>query len=508
MKQPTFADVLRSEARLTFFQFGRLRPPGGRRWSRSQQDAHVLERARTFLDERVIGRVLAAYGVPQAERALLILDAARALVEAEAEGQTVRASSNPFQEEGLYYLPPSALIVVGRPASRPSEPAWISPPPTVPEEEYRPPIDLAALAAQPESSVPPSPAQGPERETGPEAVIVDLSPDAQTTPAVDVSHPGSSQNGGPGTLPERGTSRRMSISEALLQLGYGGVETSELSDPRLEQTLLKSRRISEDLAFRALALSRGLPFVDVRLDPPREDAAHLLDEPTCRTYRVFGHRLEDGTFSVLTDQPHREAVLRKVAAERSGQPRVEVLVTESTALDRLLEGNDTTPPQVEESVHQEQAGESHLTLLLAADTTIQPGEVTDYLGTDFDPDLHALLLACLAHAHGRVVVLRVPGTSAWPLETAPTERRYPTLAREDARALVCTGGWPDEDGERLTAEWTVGGAGAVLRALGPDGEVRFESLVLERGPFEGLSLPNPWEAEGRRRGYRGLFSRS
>lgn len=80
MKQPTFADVLRSEARLTFFQFGRLRPPGGRRWSRSQQDAHVLERARTFLDERVIGRVLAAYGVPQAERALRILDAARALV--------------------------------------------------------------------------------------------------------------------------------------------------------------------------------------------------------------------------------------------------------------------------------------------------------------------------------------------------------------------------------------------------------------------------------------------
>ncbi|WP_102124823.1 hypothetical protein [Deinococcus planocerae] len=505
MKQPTFADVLRSEARLTFFQFGRLRPPGGRRWSRSQQDAHVLERARTFLDEEVIGQALAAYGVPQAERALRVLDAVRALVEAEADGQTVRASSHPFQEENLYYLPPSALIVVGRPANRPSEPAWVNPPPTVPESEYRPPVDLAALATQPEPSVPPSPVQGPERGTGPEVVIADRPPDAQITPGVDVSHPGSSQNGEPRTLPERGTSRRMSIPEALLQLGYGGVETSELSDPRLEQTLLKGRRISEDLAFRALALARGLPFVDVRLDPPREDAAHLLDEPTCKTYRVFGHRLDDGTFFVLTDQPYREAVLRKVAAERSGQPRVKVLVTGSTALDRLLRGNDPLPPQVEKSVHLEQVGEPHLTLLLTAGTTIQPGEVTDYLGTDFDPDLHALLLACLAHTHGRVVVLRVPGTSAWPLETVPTERRYPALAHEDARALVCTGGWPDEDGERLTAEWTVGGSGAVLRALAQDGEVRFESLVLERELLEGLSLPDPWEAEGGRRGYREVF---
>ena len=184
---------------------------------------------------------------------------------------------------------------------------------------------------------------------------------------------------------------------------------------------------------------------------------------------------------------------------------MKVLVTGSTALDRLLRGNDTTPPQVEKSVHQEQVGEPHLTLLLTADTTIQPGEVTDYLGTDFDTDLHALLLACLAHTHRWVVVLRVPGTSAWPLEAVPTERRYPALAHEDARALVCTGGWPDEDGERLTAEWTVGGSGAVLRALAQDGEVRFESLVLERELLEGLSLPDPCEAEGGRRGYRGVF---
>lgn len=300
----------------------------------------------------------------------------------------------------------------------------------------------------------------------------------------------------------------MSIAEALLHLGYGDLETSELSDPRLEQTLLKGGRINEDLAFRALALSRGLPFVDVGLDPPHEDAAHLLDEPTRRTYRVFGHRLDDGEFFVLTDQPQREAVLRRAVAERSGQPHVEVLVTGSAALDRLMGGNDTTPTRVEESsreVHQEQAGEPHLTLLLAADTTIQPGEVTDYLGTDFDPDLHALLLACLAHAHRRVVVLRVPGASAWPLTTAPTEHRYPTLAREDARALVCTGGWPEEDSERLTAEWTVDGSGAVLRALAQDGEVRFESLMLERELLEGLSLPDPREAEGGRRGHPGVF---
>ena len=76
--------------------------------------------------------------------------------------------------------------------------------------------------------------------------------------------------------------------------------------------------------------------MDALENPPSPDITHLLDETTCVSYRVFPYRLQDGVFSVLTDTPQREVIIRTIVAERSGQAQVELLITTSTVLDRLI----------------------------------------------------------------------------------------------------------------------------------------------------------------------------
>ncbi|GAA5533948.1 GspE/PulE family protein [Deinococcus aluminii] len=434
MKKQTFGDHVRTEGKLGIIQVGRLRVPGHlQKQPQREQDAYVLERARSFLPEDTIERALQKSGVRRADHATKVIDAGRGIVEAKAGEATVRASSNPFQEDGLLYLPPDALVIAPPPI-RPQEPAWIAPPSQQGEEEYRPPVDLAALAAEVPAPVQPDPSheveapRGPDTPlspaTVPQAAVPALAdpteaplPGEQTgmtlTPPLDVPAPlpqtatllapssppaqaaspvpatpepapaPTPETGGPTSLtsapevrptpsvppkeqvtppptpapltapdplrgqadptpaaprpfPKRERARRMTTGEALMQLGYGDVQTSELSDPRLEQTLVKSGRINEEQAFRALALARDLTFVDADTDPPRPEIAHLLDEHTCTTNRVFPYRLEDGTFYVLTDMPQREMVIRTTVSERSGQPHVELLLTTSTVLEQLI----------------------------------------------------------------------------------------------------------------------------------------------------------------------------
>jgi len=144
----------------------------------------------------------------------------------------------------------------------------------------------------------------------------------------------------------------MSIAEALLSLGYGDVQTSEMTDPRLEQTLLKHGRINEEQAFRALAVTRGMQFRDVDSDPPRPEIVHLLDEHSCTTYRAFPYTLEDGKFFVLTDNPQREMIIRTSVAERSGQQHVELLLTTTTVLDRLIRETYTSHTTLRDLTHE------------------------------------------------------------------------------------------------------------------------------------------------------------
>ncbi|WP_156103601.1 GspE/PulE family protein [Deinococcus sp. YIM 77859] len=362
MKKEMFGDFVRTEAKLSILQVGRLRvPPRLQRSPQHEKDAFVLERARTFIDEAVIERALQKVGIARADRAVRVLDATRGIVEAEAGGTLVRASSNPFQEPGLYYLPPDELVVEA-PKQRPTEPAWVPNPPMLEaapqgDDEYRPPVDLAQLAAQeavtPVVSAPqPVAAATPEPDVRVTPMVPDPLP-VTAEPSVPVSPPPAASTlltdpsdplrprhdppvAGPRPMRTRERARRMTTGEALIQLGYGNVQTHELQDPRLEQTLLKAGRINEEQAFRALALSRHLEFVDALQHPPSPEVTHLLDETTCVTYRVFPYRLEGGVFSVLTDAPQREVIIRTTVAERSGQPQIELLLTTSTVLDRLI----------------------------------------------------------------------------------------------------------------------------------------------------------------------------
>lgn len=411
MKKKTFSDHLRETGKLKLLQVARIRVPSKLQNNpEAEQAAFVLTQARTFLSEEVIAEALKLTGIPRAERAVRVVDADLGIVEAEANGEIVRASSNPFQEAGLHYLPPDELVVT-TPSVRPTEPAWVSLPATpepptpvraepVPEQTphedgYRPPVDLTLLI--PEDVLPPAQAEEPPHAapaaaplsatswepTAPEAdPRVPAAPPApalsgapHTTPAAGrhrspaarASHAGTAAvltpepelpapivtaapeetsdplrgfQDPPGAAPrptrDRPRERRITFGEALIQLGFGDVQTYEINDPRLEHTLLKHGRITEEQALRGIALSRHLEFIDALQHPPSKDVLHLLDEATCSQNRVFPYRLEEGVFTVLTDTPQREVLLRTTVAERSGQPRVELALTTSTVLDRLI----------------------------------------------------------------------------------------------------------------------------------------------------------------------------
>jgi len=145
------------------------------------------------------------------------------------------------------------------------------------------------------------------------------------------------------TTPRREIRRkRKSIGETLMHLGYGNVQTHELSDYKLDETLLKAGRINEYQAARAQAEARNLQYIDITDDPPHSDVAHLIDEHTAKTHRVYPHHQDpDGTLHILTDSPGRETLINTAVTERTNRHPITLHVVTPTTLDRLIRDHYT-----------------------------------------------------------------------------------------------------------------------------------------------------------------------
>ena len=423
MKKQSFGDVLRTTAKLSFTQIARLSLRQNSKAPEREKDLLCLKQAREMgIPEEAIAQALAAYGIQKADKSVRLLDKTRQIVEATAQGETVQASTNPFQEEGLYYLPPDEVLPAQPAPNPPTEPTWLKakePEKVVAdqEQEYVPPLDLTQFPAQEPSPVLETPAaarsttepqltlddevQIPTKEIHQSAPLkeapstfAERAAPVESPATVEVSAPPAVASApAPQLVPEpapaptlgknkfarpaavnpappadsssevdplrvqndpvpaavqlsiagqRQDSKRLSIGEAFVRLGYGDVGTAELSDPKLGMTLMKAGRVTEEQAFRALALSRNMPFVDIALAPPHPDVAHLLDEQTCKTNRVFPYRREeDGRFVVLTDTPTRETVIRTNITERSGLHPVELRIVTKSTLDTLIRNQYT-----------------------------------------------------------------------------------------------------------------------------------------------------------------------
>lgn len=392
MTKPTeqyksFHQAVTKVAKVGFLHTGRLRlPPAFKDATLLERDSGTLERARTFLPESQIETVLKEYGVLRAIQSIAVIDPKREIVRATDEyGNEVLASPNPFQKEGLYYLPIAELVPESKATHKPQEPIWEKPATTVevPTEAAAPekdppappiiqtppsvsnspvvnetatlltdsvsdaPIDYAALALNtPEAQAsPPTPTVG-------QSISVPRPPDLPLQ-TLEQPRTTASYTVPPSREATPYTRKRLTIATALNELGYGNVQAEEMSDPKLDQTLLKKRRITSEQAAEAQALARGLKYVDVAYDPPNAAVSNLLDENTCRSERTFPYDLkDDGTFIVLTDTPAKEAIIRTRVAERSGQRHIEVRVTSSNQLERLIREQYTSATALQD-LHQE-----------------------------------------------------------------------------------------------------------------------------------------------------------
>lgn len=319
----------------------------------------LLEKARTFLAEPRIEAILAAYGLPRATAALRILDRERQIVEARNDqGEIVRASPYPFLEPGLAFIAIRDMPVMSSHRPETAAPAPQTPAPQAPLPHHLPPQMMpgaVTAAEQPRptpiqaaspipASVPTAPQPAPvSSPTAPHLgwQVAGVPPQAVTQPAPHTAGLPSSTAVpavmGPSGMPGGTRPRRRTVAEALIELGYGNVQAEEMTDPKIDQTLIRKGRLTMEQAAQAQALSRNLKYVDILLDPPNQSVSHLLDENTCRSERVFPYDMTpDQTFVVLTDVPAKEAFVRTKVAERSGQRRVEVRITATPALDQLL----------------------------------------------------------------------------------------------------------------------------------------------------------------------------
>ena len=308
----SFAAALRSVTRLSFFQNNRLTLPRQQR-QRSQRERNqlVLAKARMFLAEQVIAAAMQAYG-RQADVALKVTDPVRQISLARKNGQEVYASHDPFQRDDLYYLSPDQLRPDPRRQHRPKEPDWSSPPgEAAPTPDYYPPADLTRLVTSLE--------QETEQGTAPLPLPTDLITDALQR--LEQLFPDE-------VKPEPITRQRISIGEALRLCGFGNVQTSDLTDLRLDRRLLAEGRITETQAAVANALARGLPYLDLDLDPPT--ALTTLDQATARRERIVLHHEQGGIWQILTDSPQRETmILATLTGYDIIRPQLHIVTTSS-----------------------------------------------------------------------------------------------------------------------------------------------------------------------------------
>jgi type IV pilus assembly protein PilB len=100
------------------------------------------------------------------------------------------------------------------------------------------------------------------------------------------------------------------LGEILVELGLvspqdveKALEMQRKGGGRLEDTLIRSGKLTPEKLAQTLATQYGLPYVDPREDPP-DPAAHLyLDERLARKYTVFPHHLEGRSLVVLMRDP-------------------------------------------------------------------------------------------------------------------------------------------------------------------------------------------------------------
>ncbi|KQR17918.1 ATPase, T2SS/T4P/T4SS family [Deinococcus sp. Leaf326] len=397
----TLETRLKQGLSLQVWHYGRLSLPKGMHDASEADRSHeLLRRARSFIDEQKIAGILIDMGFPLAVKSIKTLDPEREIVLGlTSEGEEVRASTNPLQEADLAYISPKLLIPDPKPTQTkepvwmppaPQEPAVVTPvaaepagaeatpvPPVVAVSDpiaYVPPVDVAKLASQAAplpAAAPLQPAAVPappvaealpapippvaEPVIAPEPIVVTL-PESKDTYAVHTSRDS-----------HRDQPRRISIADALIQLGYGRVEAHEIMDPKLDQKLLSTGRITTAQSLQAQAVARGMEYVDIKVRPPAASVASLLDQHTCTTQRVFPYDIDrNDVFVVVTDTPNRELLIRTAVAERSGKPKVEIRVVDTPVLDQLIREQYTSGTVLRE-LHED----------LATDTAIPEATLDD-----------------------------------------------------------------------------------------------------------------------------------
>ncbi|MGQ9511130.1 MAG: ATPase, T2SS/T4P/T4SS family [Thermaceae bacterium] len=106
------------------------------------------------------------------------------------------------------------------------------------------------------------------------------------------------------------TGQTKPLGEILVELGLvspkdveEALEIQRKGGGRLEDTLIRSGKLSPEQLAKTLAAQHGLPYIDPQGNPPDPSAYLYLEENLARKYGVFPHHLEGQSLVVLIRDP-------------------------------------------------------------------------------------------------------------------------------------------------------------------------------------------------------------
>lgn len=127
------------------------------------------------------------------------------------------------------------------------------------------------------------------------------------------------------------------FTEALVQMKF--LDSSQLRDESAPDNALRAGKITEEQYYQGLALYKGLPFINVDIDPPDEQVIHDIQQHILKEHKAYPHSVRNKELVVLITDPRRTQMI--TAIRRAVRTPLTFAVTTPQAISRLLHRNLT-----------------------------------------------------------------------------------------------------------------------------------------------------------------------
>lgn len=127
------------------------------------------------------------------------------------------------------------------------------------------------------------------------------------------------------------------FTEALVQMKY--LDAAQLKDENAPDKALRAGKLTEEQYYQGLALYKGLPFINVDVDPPDDQVKDEIQQHILKEHKAYPHSVRNRELVVLITDPRRSQMLS--AIRRNVRTPLTFAVTTPMAITRLLHRNLT-----------------------------------------------------------------------------------------------------------------------------------------------------------------------